>query len=96
MEVKIDNKTYPCRPTLGAMLRFKQETGQEVTEINEGSLTDLVTFLWCCIISACKVDNVAFEYTLMDFADRVKPEEVASWAKRLNSAEGEGKEKKTK
>lgn len=33
IEIKIDGKEYPCRQTMGAMLRFKQETGKEVTEI---------------------------------------------------------------
>ena len=37
IEVKINGKSYPCRPTMGAMLRFKKETGKEVTEISNGN-----------------------------------------------------------
>ena len=32
IEVTINGTAYPCRPTMGAMLRFKKETGKEVTE----------------------------------------------------------------
>ena len=41
IEVTINGTAYPCRPTMGAMLRFKKETGKEVTEITSNSLTDL-------------------------------------------------------
>ena len=56
VEIKIGNEVFPCRQTMGAMLRFKQETGREVTEIDATSFTDICTFLWCCIVSAsaCK------------------------------------------
>lgn len=33
VELIINGEAYPCRPTMGAMLRFKKETGKEVTEI---------------------------------------------------------------
>lgn len=57
IEIKIDGKEYPCRQTMGAMLRFKQETGKEVTEIG-GNLSDICAYLFCCVASACKKDNV--------------------------------------
>ena len=80
ISITINGVAYPCRQTMGAMLRFKQETGKEVTEIDAGSLTDLCTFLWCCIVSACKADGVAFDMPLMDFADSITPEEALKWA----------------
>ena len=40
VEVTINGKAYPCRPTMGAMLRFKKETGKEVTEITNSGLAD--------------------------------------------------------
>ena len=33
IEIMINGKAYPCRQTMGAMLRFKKETGKEVTEL---------------------------------------------------------------
>ena len=32
IEVTINGAKYPCRPTMGAMLRFKKETGKTVSE----------------------------------------------------------------
>lgn len=85
---------------MGAMLRFKQETGKEVTEI-DGGLSDMCTFLWCCIVSACKADGIEFNLSLMDFADSLTPEEMEAWTESVNEkneAAGEqpGDEKKSK
>ena len=32
IEVTINGAKYPCRPTMGAMLRFKKETGKMPSE----------------------------------------------------------------
>ena len=98
--VIVDGKEYPCRPTMGAMLRFKRETGREVTDIN-GSLEDLTTYLWCCVCSASRREGKEFGMSLMDFADHMDPEDLQQWA-RLTSkentpgaADATGDEKKT-
>lgn len=97
IEINIDGKAYPCRQTMGAMLRFKQETGREVTDIEPGSLSDLCTFLWCCIVSACKSDGVEFGLSLMEFADSIGPDEMQAWSGGTDAgaAQGGGGEKKT-
>lgn len=79
IEITINGEAYPCYQTMGAMLRFKQETGREVTDINVESFTDLVTYIWCCIVSACKRTGKQFDMSLMDFADAVTPEDMAEW-----------------
>ena len=92
--VTIDGKAYPCRQTMGAMLRFKQETGKEVTEIGS-SLSDLCIFLWCCVVSACKADGVEFNASMMDFADSISTDDMTAWADTLNGVGGdEGEEPK--
>ena len=48
IEITVNGKAYPCRQTMGAMLRFKRESGKEVTEI-KGEVSDLCTYLWCCV-----------------------------------------------
>lgn len=100
IEVTINGKAYPCRPTMGAMLRFKKETGKEVTEIKEGSFSDLCAYLYCCVASACAADKVAFEMSLMDFADNLSPEDMKAWASQVQSDNGQpeadaGEEKKS-
>lgn len=94
IKISINGKAYPCRPTMGAMLRFKQETGKEVTEI-DGGLTDLCTYLYCCVVSACKSEDMAFDMTLMDFADNIAPEDMIAWSEAIQ-AEGDESESKTK
>lgn len=100
VEIKINNVTYPCRPTMGAMLRFKRETGKEVTEITANSFTDLCTYLWCCITSASKHDGIDFDLSLMDFADSITPEDMSGWAESVmatpeDTAAADGAEKKS-
>ena len=87
IEITVNGKAYPCRQTMGAMLRFKRETGKEVTEI-KGEVSDLCTYLWCCVASASKHDGIDFDLSLMDFADSIAPEEVTAWANAINAESG--------
>ena len=73
IEITINGTAYPCSPTMGAMLRFKQETGREITEIDASSFSDLCTYLWCCVKSAAKREGKPFDMALMDFADSLTP-----------------------
>jgi len=84
VEITINGKAYPCRATMGAMLRFKRETGKEVTEIKETSFSDMAIYLWCCITSACKHDGIDFDMSMMDFADSISPEDVIAWSQVAN------------
>ena len=90
VEITINGVVYPCRQTMGAMLRFKQETGKEVTEIDPGSFSDLCTYLWCCVKSASKADGKDFDLSLMDFADSVTPEDATEWAEANKEQLGDG------
>jgi len=80
IEVTINGEAYPCRPTMGAMLRFKKETGKEVTELNASNFSDVCVYLYCCIASACANDKKPFNLSLMEFADAVSPEDMTDWA----------------
>lgn len=84
VEITINGVAYPCRPTMGAMLRFKKETGREVTEIKPDSFTDLCTYLWCCIVSASKADGLKFDFSLMDFADCISQDDMLDWAQSVS------------
>ena len=63
------------------MLRFKRETGKEVTEMDAGSITDTLTYLFCCIKSECKNEGIEFNMSLDDFADALSPEDLEEWNK---------------
>lgn len=83
IEITINNVAYPCRPTMGAMLRFKRETGKEVTEITDTSFTDLCTYLYCCVASASAADGKDFSLSLMDFADALNPDDMTAWVAQM-------------
>ena len=94
IEVIVNGKAFPCRTTMGAMLRFKRETGKEVVDITDWAFTDLCTFLWCCVASASKADGKKFDLSLMDFADNITPDELEAWAQSIK-AEQETENKDT-
>ena len=83
MTVTINGTEYPIRMTMGALLRFKQETGKELNEAN--GITDNATLIWCCIKSACKYEGKDFDMSLMDFADNVDGQDIQNIAAVLNS-----------
>lgn len=86
LSITIDGKTYPCRQTMGAMIRFKRETGREVDSIGS-DISDMAVYLWCCVVSASNHDGVAFDLSLMDFADSMTPGYIERWA-----SSGQGQE----
>lgn len=96
VEIVVNGKAYPCRQTMGAMLRFKRETGKEVTEMDSNGFSDICTFLWCCVVSACKCDGVDFNMSLLEFADGISPEDLAEWNKAVQGEETGGGEKKSR
>ncbi len=93
IEISVNDKAYPCSPTMGAMLRFRQETGKEITEIDGGSFTDLCTYLWCCVVSASRREGKEFDMSLLDFADSLSPDDMAAWNAAISeekSTDGDG------
>ena len=98
VEIQIEGKALPCRQTMGAMLRFKRETGKEVTEIAQNSISDVCTYLWCCVVSACKHDGIDFDMSLIDFADSISSADLMAWSTQVaaeNEANAEQGEKKS-
>lgn len=100
MKVTIQGIKYPMRLTMGAMLRFKRETGKEVSEIGN-DLSLLITLMWCCVQSASAADDVEFDMPLMRFADLIGMDEINLFTQGLNTVQatveeptGGGKKKK--
>lgn len=82
-KVEINGTSYPCRMTMGAMLRFKRQTGKEVTEVTMDSLSDLAVLLWCCVASACNADKVEFKLGLEDFCDSLSEAQMLTMTEVL-------------
>lgn len=95
IEITVNGTAYPCSPTMGAMLRFKEETGREITEIDPSSFSDLCTYLWRCVASAAKREGKQFDMSLMDFADCLTPDDMTEWSNAISAGDGgAGDEKK--
>lgn len=92
-KISIHGKGYPCRITMGAMLRFKRETGRDISRVDKGDVADLVLFLWCCTASACSADGVDFDLTSERFADMLEPEAVTAFYGNM-AADAEEEQKK--
>lgn len=81
----IKGKEFPCRITMGAMLRFKRERGKDAGKIDENDLLDLITFIWCCVSSASVADGVEFNLSLEEFADNLEPTNLQVFTEHMNS-----------
>jgi len=91
-KITVGGREYPCRVTMGAPWRFRNETGREASELDERILTDVVLWLWCCVSSACAADGVEFTLSPLEFADRLLPEELRMWASSLKAPGGDAGE----
>jgi hypothetical protein len=94
IEITVNNETYPCHQLMGAMLRYKAETGEEVSEIKPTDLTKVCTFMWCCVKAASKRAGKVFDMSLEDFADSITPEQVTDWLK-ATMGDGDGQDEET-
>lgn len=80
MKLRIGDKDYPCRVTMGAMTRFKNASGKDVSKMDQSDISELVLFIYCCVKSACNADKVPFDMDFEMFADSMDPESVnAFW-----------------
>ena len=88
LTITVGSKEYPCRLTMGALLRYKRLTGAEYGE--DAGLSGTITLLWCCVKSACNADGIPFDYELEDFADGLSPEVLSDWTSSLQGGEKKG------
>lgn len=90
-KIQVYGKEYPMRMTMGAMRRFKRETGTDVNQM--GMDVDLmIIFLFCCVASACNADGVEFLLDIDTFADGLDMAVLNGFAETL---QGDGSKKKT-
>lgn len=88
-QITLNGKQYPVRLTMGAMLRFKRATGKEVQEIGE-DLEQVITFMHCCIASACKADGIPFDLSVDELADHLSASDVTTFTQQLMAEPSDG------
>ena len=93
--ITIDNVAYPAKPSMGAMLMFKDQTGKEAHEINAESPTEMVIWLYCCTKAECQRQKVTFDFGLQDFANALDLDALTAWSQSLID-EAASKKKKAK
>lgn len=65
--IELNGKQYPIALTMGACLEYKDLSGQEIDKVS--GFSDIAQALYCCTKTACRHNDVAFDYTLEDFSD---------------------------
>lgn len=77
--IKIGSVFYPCRITMGAMIRFKRAAGYDISKMESGDLEAMLLFIHCCAVAACNADDVEFNMDFMQFCDKIDSEEVTNF-----------------
>lgn len=85
---------YPARMVMGALLRFRRETGRDVSQMDQTDVGDLLLLLWCCVAAASHADGIAFPYDYDTFCDMITPEDVARWNEAMAEGQPDGEEEK--
>ncbi len=70
---------YYCCP-----IKLEKETGRDISAIDTGKISDLCTYLYCCIAAASNKEGKEFNMSFEDFADRLTPEDMAEWNKAIS------------
>ena len=94
-KIMYKGRELPCRMTMGAMVRFKKESGRDVSAVQNGDVADLILLLWCCVCSACNADGLTFGEPFEMFADSLDSEALQQFVESLAAQGAEGAQKKT-
>ena len=76
--LSVGGKEYPCRLTMGAMMRYEEVTGRKFADFDPTRAADLCALVWACAKSGCARERVEFPLGFQDFCDAVEPDEIAA------------------
>lgn len=79
MKIEIKGKEYPCDFVMGAFLRFKRETGKDVSEIKQNDLEDLLMLMWCCVKCTTQGEGDEFPLDFETFCNSITPAVLEGW-----------------
>lgn len=94
-KIIIDGVEYPCFQTMGAMLYYKEETGEEVTAMKPDEISKLILFFYCTIKAACDRKKVEFPYSAREFSVMIDADTLTGWQTSMDGepAEENGEKK---
>lgn len=84
MKIEIKGKEYPCYFVMGAFLRFKRETGKDVSQIQQDDLEDLLMLMWCCVKCSCQAEDIDFSFDFESFCNSITPAVLSSWNEKIS------------
>ncbi|WP_289756931.1 hypothetical protein [uncultured Duncaniella sp.] len=84
--IMIGDRKLPCRVTMGAMVRYKRQTGRDISSLDTSDIEGMVLFLWCCVVSACRADGVEFTMDFEEFGDRLEPADLTGFYEGMHNA----------
>lgn len=83
------------RITMGAMLRFKRQTGNDISRMGS-DLSQMAILMYCCVASACNADGVPFDLDLDKFADGLQMDALNAFAETLKAGDDDSDDAKKK
>lgn len=92
--IKIDDTRFPVRMVMGALLRFRRETGRDASQMDPSDMGELLLLLWCCTAAASHADGITFPYDYDTFCDKITPGDVARWNEAMAEGQTDGEEEK--
>lgn len=89
VKINVNGRELPAYETLGAAVRFKDETGRDLSKIDVTSITDIAVLLWARVAGACAREGIEFKMSFREFADAVDMSALQAWSSAIQ-AEAEG------
>ncbi|PTL33368.1 hypothetical protein C7120_01740 [Prevotella sp. oral taxon 376] len=86
LKVELNGKEYPCGLVMGALLRFKRETGKDVSQMKQDDLEDLLMLMWCCVKCSSQAENIDFPMDFETFCNSITPAVLNGWNERIGEA----------
>ena len=93
--LNVGGRKLPCRVTMGAMVRFKRATGHDASRLDTSDMEEMVTFVHCCVASACAAEKVSFDMPMEEFADNLEPDALNEFYGSMEASKSDDTEKKT-
>ncbi|MCM1369829.1 MAG: hypothetical protein NC204_05590 [Candidatus Amulumruptor caecigallinarius] len=80
-EFILNGEPLPARISMGALRRFKNETGKDLVKDLKGEPdgVEMAILLWCAIKSGCRAEGREFDMDADTLLDQVTADEVAAW-----------------
>ena len=75
--IRLQGRDIPCYVTMGALVRFKEETGQDAAYVHDMGVEGSLVLLWCCVKSACVREGVPFDMDKQTFFDNLTEEDIS-------------------